>query len=151
MAHDAMALANRLIDQSEHPLTPMQIIKLVYICHGWMLGLYKRPLIRQPVEAWRYGPVVSDVYQGFKRYGGEHIREPTGFNAEEEFDEYEEDLYRQVVEKYGDLSGIALSSITHATGTPWHIVWHRNGQNAVIPNDLIQEYYTQKAKRAANG
>ena len=38
----------------------MQVLKLVYYCHAWMLGLYGRPLIRQPIEAWRYGPVVPE-------------------------------------------------------------------------------------------
>ncbi len=31
----------------------MQLIKLVYLCHGWTMGLYSRPLIEN-VEAWQY-------------------------------------------------------------------------------------------------
>ena len=38
----------------------MHAIKLVYLCHGWMLGIYGRSLIGEPVEAWRYGPVVPE-------------------------------------------------------------------------------------------
>ena len=50
MKHDARAVANSLIEKSQEEgnlLTPLQIIKLVYFCHGWMLALYKRPLIKQ--------------------------------------------------------------------------------------------------------
>ncbi|MCY4672954.1 MAG: DUF4065 domain-containing protein, partial [Bacteroidetes bacterium] len=46
-------------------LTPLQINKLVYICHGWAWGKLNRPLIDNrsgQIEAWKYGPVVREVY-----------------------------------------------------------------------------------------
>ena len=147
MTHDARAIANSLIEKARHndaPLTPLQIIKLVYFCHGWMLGLYGRKLIRQPVQAWRYGPVVAEVYHGLKEYGGEPVETEMDV-SKEEFDEFEADLINQVHEKYGPLTGIKLSQLTHAPGTPWHEVWHREGKNSIIPNRLIQEHYAEKA------
>ena len=150
MSHDARNVADALIErasQNGRPLTPMQIIKLVYISHGWMLGLYDRPLITQPVEAWKYGPVVNDVYQTFKAYGGSHVQDTIGSDREV-FDAIEADLLDQVESKYGGLSGIALSRMTHAPGTPWYTIWNMDGQNAVIPNDLIEEHYAQKARAA---
>ena len=54
--------------------TPMHMIKLVYLSHGWMLGLRERSLINEAVEAWRYGPVVPSVYHRFKSFvGGTHF------------------------------------------------------------------------------
>ena len=70
MPHDARAVANRLLQLAEedgNQLTVMQILKLVYFCHAWTLALYDRPLIEQPIEAWRYGPVIPDVYHSFKK------------------------------------------------------------------------------------
>ena len=29
------------------PTTPMHVIKLVYLCHGWMLGNFDRGLIKR--------------------------------------------------------------------------------------------------------
>ena len=147
MSHDADAIANALIERAnrnQRPLTPMQIIKLVYICHGWMLGLYGRPLVKQHIEAWRYGPVISSVYQKLKRYGGDHVTDKISV-TDVQFDPLEDDLIDQVVEKYSHLSGIYLSRMTHAAGTPWYTIWTREGQNSIIPNDLIEEHYAQKA------
>src|SRR5437870_2146380 len=41
--HDSRTVANhflRLAREKGDFLTPMQVLKLVYIAHGWMLGLY---------------------------------------------------------------------------------------------------------------
>jgi len=54
-----LAVANYLIGKAQsegRSITPMQLIKLVYIAHGWTLGLYDQPLIGEQVEAWTYGP-----------------------------------------------------------------------------------------------
>jgi uncharacterized phage-associated protein len=147
MPHNAIAVANRLIDLAEedgNQLTNLQVIKLVYFCHAWMLGLYERPLIEQPIEAWRFGPVIRDVYQSFKNHRGEPIQAKAGVPAAN-FDDKEEDLIRQVYRKYGYLSGIRLSELTHEEGTPWHKVWRRNGQDSIIPRSLMQEYYSKQA------
>ena len=44
----------------------MHVLKLVYVCHGWMLGIHGAPLITEPVEAWTYSPVVPTVYHRYK-------------------------------------------------------------------------------------
>lgn len=57
MAHDARAVANYMLAVAEKKgmtLTPMQVLKLVYLAHGWSLAWFGRPLIRDDVEAWDY-------------------------------------------------------------------------------------------------
>lgn len=149
MAHDARAVANVLIDRSlqdEKPLTPLQIIKLVYFCHGWMLGLYGRPLVSQSVEAWQYGPVIADVYRQLRRWRDNPVKRRLRVSSES-FDAQEEDIIRQVYEKYGVLDGIRLSQLTHAPGTPWAHVWFKAGKNSVVPNNMIKEHYAELAAR----
>lgn len=153
-AHDARAVANELIRlalDANRPLTPMQIIKLVYLCHGWMLGLYGRPLVRQVAQAWRYGPVFHDLYHALKRYGGGSVTEPIAGIPDEVFDDQERDLIRQVFAKYGGFNGVALSNMTHEEGSPWHATWSRGLHSAPISNDLITDYYRRlaNAPRAA--
>ena len=121
-------------------LTPMQVLKLVYIAHGWLLGLDGRPLVNEPVEAWRYGPVIRSLYHQYKCYGSNPIDEfptekPNAFDAEEE------STIGQVWKGYGNRTGISLSSLTHQPGTPWDITVKQSGLGAVISNDLIEDYY----------
>ena len=146
--HDALLIANRLIkgakDNNEKSFTPMQLIKMVYIAHGWMLGLFGHSLIKQPVEAWNYGPVVPDVYYAIKHYRNKPVEECIGGVANESFDDYELELIEKIRDVYGKFSGIKLSAITHETGTPWNqVVLDQKtfGRGVVIPNLLIKKYY----------
>ena len=90
--HDAKRVAEYILwlaNRDRNPLTPMQVLKLVYICHGWMLGLTGRPLIRESAQAWTYGPVVPSVYHQYKTWGGNSILDgpeskPKGFEPIEE-------------------------------------------------------------------
>ena len=147
--HSARFVANYLLQLAEasgKTLTPMQVIKLVYLCHGWLLGLLGLPLIRENVEAWRYGPVIPDLYKAVRQYRSDPVQGPlrdAGNDAV--FDEAERDIVAQVFQVYGDDSGIALSRLTHAPGTPWHITWNSEGQNSIISNDLIQEHFASLA------
>ena len=142
-AHDARGIANILIQmgiQDGRPLTPLQVVKLTYLCHGWMLGLYHKPLSAQPAEAWKYGPVIPDVYHEVKVHGRKPITAPIDF-PQAELDSTESDLVQQVHKAYEDFSGIQLSQITHEPGTPWHKIWNEHGRNTIIPNSLIEEHY----------
>ncbi len=121
-------------------LTPMQLLKLVYISHGWMLALYDRSLFREPVEAWRYGPVEPNVYNAFKKFGGNQITEPLK-DYSDHFDEYELDVMKQVVDAYSDYTGLQLSGLTHKDGSPWDMTISMLGSRAIIPNDLIKQHY----------
>ena len=147
MSHDARSVANKLIEVGVNelePFTPLQIIKLVYICHGWMLGLYEQKLIKQSVYAWRYGPVVPDIYHALKQNRMNGVTERLSVKSAN-FNEYESDIIKQVIDVYGNLTGIQLSQITHAEGTPWYQVWTKHGINSRIPNKLIQRHYFELA------
>lgn len=147
--HSSQAVANRLLEianKKGKSLTPMQVLKLVYMCHGWMLGLYSSPLIRDKIQAWQYGPVIPDLYHEMKVFRADPVtvklRQPLG---EEEFSAQEDDLINQVFDIYGDYSGPSLSTITHQAGSPWHDVWNSSGDE--IPNELIQAHYQELASR----
>ena len=138
---------------SSKPLTPMQLIKLVYIAHGWNLALSKakvpEPLITECIQAWKYGPVIESLYHAFKHRGNSSIpkEDAEGFPSEE-IDPWTSGLLDKVWEKYGNLTGVRLSALTHQEGTPWHDVWEKEGgkdcKRKLIKNEKIREFYSAK-------
>lgn len=152
MPHSAMSVANKLIalaHEAGRAITPMQVIKLTYFCHAWMLGLHSRPLLDEPVEAWQYGPVISEVYRNLRRYGGGPVTRPIPNVKDADFDPIELDLIEQVSVKYGRLTGPRLSAMTHAPGTPWHQVWNGRSRKTRIPNHIIEQFYAAQARKVA--
>lgn len=140
---NAIVVASHLLwieGQSGKQITPMQLLKLVYISHGWMLGLYDDPLFSDDVEAWLYGPVIRDVYDEYKKFGGGQI----GTSGTcEKLNPYANNIITQVANVYGKYDGWQLSRLTHKPGSPWAITIADAGANSVIPNPLIRHHYKQ--------
>ena len=149
---DAIRVAEHirwLRDEVAQPTTPMHILKLVYIAHGWVLGFLNQPLVSQPVEAWKYGPVIPKVYHHYKVFRRHPIIMGTK-SQESELDEKQIAILRAVEKSYRRFSGPQLSSMTHQKGSPWDITVRKQGLvNAVIPNDLIQQHYQAKIQESA--
>lgn len=149
--HDSRTVANRLLTLAEargDTLTPMQLLKLTYITHGWNLGLYGRPLIRDDVQAWRYGPVIPRLYNSVRDFRGNPVRGPIATPNDDRLTAADEDIIQQVYGIYGDRSGPALSRLTHARGTPWALTYVPDEFGIVIPNDLIEDHYKRLAAAA---
>ena len=144
----AGAVAERILGlRSDIDTTPMHVIKLVYLCHGWMLGIHDRRLIWEPAQAWRFGPVVPSVYHLYKSFGGDPI-ETASIDGADAFDPEQNKLMEEVVRAYGDYTAWDLSAITHEEGTPWYRVYDQGrGRGAKIPDAMIREHYRARARR----
>jgi uncharacterized phage-associated protein len=47
--------------------------------------------------------------------------------------DYADRILRRILEQYGGYSGIQLSMMTHADGTPWALVWSENSGKRYVP------------------
>jgi uncharacterized phage-associated protein len=151
--NSSVIVANRfleLADAKNDKLTPMQLLKLVYIAHGWMLGLYGRPLIKDKVEAWQYGPVIPALYQHVRKYKGAPVTKKISTYFEvSDMDALEDDVVSQVYGAYGSKPGMQLSRITHAQGTPWELTYEDGSFGLTIPTDIIEDHYKKLAEQSA--
>lgn len=145
-SYDPVQIAWKVIEVANKcniPITHMQLQKLVYIAHGFCLAGLGKPLISEPVTAWKYGPVIPRIYQEFKRFGGAVIRAENR-NCSILLPPAEEQLITSVVQSYGSFTGVQLSELTHMPGSPWYQVWFNGGShqdNTVIPNFIIEAQY----------
>lgn len=152
--YDVLNVADAIlkIAKKKHKsLTPMQLMKLTYIAHGWSLGIRNKDLFQNRIEAWQYGPVIPDLYHATKSYGRNpiptsSIGDPAELNVSEDDAAFLEDVFS----KYGHLDGIALSYLTHQRGTPWDQVYRPGVYRIEIPDSLIRKHYHEMfdARRA---
>ena len=146
---DSLTVADRFLSLAKErgdALTPMQLLKLVYIAHGWMLGLYGRPLIKDEVQAWQYGPVIPRLYDAIRRFRSQPVEgplEPPG--SGEALDDQERSIIDQVYDIYGRMTGPDLSRLTHAPESPWALTYAPGEFGIVIPNDIIEDHYARLA------
>ncbi|NRA48670.1 MAG: SocA family protein [Phaeodactylibacter sp.] len=157
-SYKSVSIANYFIEKAIYDgveITPMKVLKLVYIAHGWYLAVADNPLITEQTEAWKYGPVVPNVYHTFKAYGKNDISEihQSDVVIRKDFRLLKEDdktllFLDRIWEVYKKFSGGQLSSLTHQKDTPWYITWNKNGgslkDGAIIANRLIKQYYKEK-------
>jgi len=135
----------RIAKRKGRQLTPMQLMKLVYIAHGWSLAVMGRDIFSDRIEAWKFGPVIPTLYQAAKRFGRDEIPNslvddsPSGI-LDEEMQAFLDDVFL----KYGHLSGIQLSNLTHMAGTPWSEVYEGGMTNNEISDHLISRHYLEK-------
>ena len=128
-------------------LTPLQLMKLTYIANGWSLGIRKRPLFSDRIEAWKYGPVIPYLYHFTKRHGRSEIPleqvELDRSMVEPEISAFLEEVF----DKYGHLSGYQLSMLTHKDGSPWEQVYRPDEFGIEIPTSTIRSYYERELDR----
>ena len=145
--HSSSEVSRYLLDRAEKnrmALSPMKLIKLVYIAHGWMLGLYGRPLIVEDVEAWRYGPVIPKLYKEVKKFRSKPVPANAFSKLEAgKFDEYEEGVMDEVLDIYGKRTAFQLSQLTHSKNTPWDQTYNSDSRSLVISDQLIENHYAR--------
>lgn len=159
MAYSPTTVANYFLQkasQEGRAVTPMQLIKLVYIAHGWHLGYLDAPLINEQVQAWKYGPVIKSLYDRVKPFGRGAVQGPLAANpfqwlSDSPLDDSARSLLDSVWNHYAGYSGVQLSAMTHLDNTPWSIAWNQQGGRntyfAPIDDALIKHHY--KARIAA--
>ena len=156
-------IANFMLDHAfseGRPISPMKLIKLVYIAYGWGLAALNTKFFDEPIYAWQHGPVVESLYHEFKTFGASAITnysvildlgsngivEPriNGRDKEAKF------VLGIVWDVYKRYAATDLSDKTHEHGTPWHKVYEPGVQNIRIPDNIIKEHYISKIEEYLN-
>jgi len=159
MMCSAIAVANYFIQEHPGEISHLKLQKLVYISHGWHLGIYDTPLVEDELtEAWRHGPVFPSLYYSCKKFGSKPIDKLVKDVDEKDgvpvlvvpkiCDPRKINLLCGVWKGYGHLTGFDLSELTHRDGTPWFNTWEENPgmRNLNIKNKDIENHYKEKLK-----
>lgn len=129
-----------------------------------MLAITGKPLIKDAVKAWKFGPVIESVYHEFKPYGSATISQlgtelissddKNIFNMKmvipkiNQDDEEAKAIINAVLKVYGNKSAMYLSNLTHEKGSAWDVTnsLHHNGsvKDVVISNEVIERTMRNK-------
>lgn len=150
--YDSRAVANFFVAKfcaDNRLLTIMQLVKFVYLAHGWHLGFIGKPLICHRVEAWKFGPVIVEVYDAF-RPKGITVRDKAKDDDDRFYDAaFNPDalgIMESVCDAYSQLPVFVLSNLTHKPGTPWFNAAMERGHYAHIRDAEIRDYYERLIK-----
>jgi len=152
-------VANFILKKEEQlgrTITQLKLLKLVYLVYGWALAVLNRKLFDEPIEVWKFGPVIRSLYNEFKRFGSDPI---IGYSVEINEDtqeiekpfipEHEQDLLlvmEKAWETYSPFTASALVSKTHEPDSPWA----KCDPHTNIPDELITKYFLKKIEQYLN-
>lgn len=124
-------------------LSNLQLQKLIYISHGYLLGWKCRPLISEQIEAWTYGPIISAIYHQYSQHGENKIVIDQEIQTSLDGDQDALHVIDGVLNLYGDLDAVQLVTLTSQANTPWHDVWSKKGELPTYPmdNESIKNHY----------
>ena len=159
MAHQPLEIAWFFLKRSEElpeeGLNSMKLNKMVFLAHGWTLGIHGNLLLDENVEAWPYGPIIRSLYFHFIEYGKGII--PYFDNEalpEDEFTKKEHAVLNSIWKAYKDWTGPSLSELTHKPQSPWWKTWYLWGGNkrrgTIISNSEIKFYYSKQYELGKN-
>lgn len=132
----AKYIVNKCVDDN-HPITNLQLQKILYYVQRDHLRKYNERAFIDEIEAWKFGPVVPEVYYAFCYYGAMPIGNRYDNASNIEIDDFE--LVNKIVEEKRLLKPWDLVNDTHKAGGAWDKTY-RNGEGnrATINIDLIR-------------
>lgn len=148
--HKSLAVSQYILDlvaKSNTPyITPMKLLKLVYIAHGYMLGKHGTPLLTEDVYAFEYGPFVKSVYEAIRHYRSQdivHVKLTHNIILNDQ----EKEVIEDVVNTYAKFDVVLIAAAILQEDSPWSMARSLSEDNPIISNDLIKHFYNYILKQ----
>lgn len=143
IVQDAYYLVN-VAKKYNKKLTQLHVQKLMFLLEAYYMNITDEPYLYEcNYQAWNFGPVATQLYKKFKKYGKDDIiltkeEEQNGNNIEEGKKEIIEKLY----ENFKDFSPMQLVNFTHADGSPWKKAWDNREYSNISKQDM-KDWFSQ--------
>ena len=131
-------------EANDEELSNLKLQKLLYYAQGHHLAEQHRPLFNESIQAWSHGPVVPQVYYGYKSFESSSIVLPGDDPFMwDQVDPDTADLLGKVWNTYGGYSAGRLRNMTHEE-QPWRNHWQDGVYGTQIPQQEIEEYFASR-------
>lgn len=142
--HDVCALLGLLSEQKNDDkwkITHLKLQKLLYFAQGFCLGINKKRLFDEVIEAWRHGPVCPNIYHEYK-HKSYHVITSTELCGDIENIRKNKAAFNVIKKTWillGSLSGTQLEAITHQE-SPWQYAIQQ-GNNTEITDKSMYNFF----------
>jgi len=134
--YSALDVANYFLfkaERDEELLSNLKLQKLIYYAQGIHLAYCGRPIFKDIIKAWAYGPVVPALYKAYKQYGAGGIPVDESFNPKS-IDKNMREFLDEIYKAFGQFSAGRLSDFTHTDQC-----WKDAHPNGIISHKSMQE------------
>lgn len=143
-------------------ITQLKLQKLIYLAYANYLEKTNKKLFSEKIVAYKYGPVIEEIYQEYKQHKREPIEEDEKTYVLEDV-EFPQVLVRlsladdgprvlemliDTLKEYGDKTASELVQITHVKDGPWDSVYVPR-RNCIISDELILEKHIHEKDKVA--
>lgn len=143
MKYSIFDIANWFLNKES--MSQKKLQKLCYYAKAWSLVLLDDVSFDFSFQAWVHGPVNTNLWDMFKRYGYLDIESDALKSVAQKIDSKVEKFLERVWDTYGEYTGFQLEALTH-TEKPW--INARSGYSdleisrEIIKNDDMRSYYS---------
>lgn len=137
----AMSLAKYIINKcidDDCPVSNLQLQKILYYIQVRFLQATGRVAFDDDIEAWKFGPVVSDVYYKYCGFGASPIN--IKYQNVEINDENHKAVVDEVIKAKQNLPPWALVTDTHMPGKAWSRAYNTHGSYSKIKIQDMKRY-----------
>ena len=141
----AIVIANHIIQwhlSRGLSITPLRVIKLTYMAHGFYLALFERSIFNESVQAWKYGVMIPSVYRAFGDYGSKSIKKTFLF-GEIVTHKTVIEVLDKTCDEFKHFTDLQLAA--YCQEPSWSCSYSYSLENN-IPNELIMEFFKRNLK-----
>lgn len=163
--YKAMDIAQYIINYAielDKPVSNLKLQKLLYYVQASLLLRSEDSCIEEEIYNWRHGPVIEEVYQEYKKYSNNTIKEKQEeyftYEVDDSFSLYKvtytfEERQQQIANDDKKLIKDVIDSLIDYD--PWTLVkethiedpWTNVKTNEIITKESIKEYFLENPER----
>lgn len=124
------------------PVTNTKLQKLLYFVQGIYLAKHNKKAFEDNIIAWKYGPVIKDIYYKYSLYGAEPIITVKKYDSKISL--MLTNAIDIVLESFLDVNQTDLIEETIKPGSPWS---YTDIDDVILVDDIKDYFLTNYVKR----
>ena len=124
-----------------YDVTPLRLQKLLYLNYGMYLQTHDHFLPHLHFQAWRYGPVVREIYDYYKVFGSSPItKKVAGIDSGVYPRLIDDQTIQLTVNKYAGMDAFELVALTHRREGAWYKAFAKKVGAEIEHSDIKEEF-----------